>query len=52
MDDTRGYTGWKAGLLVVLGVVVMTVAVNLVGNALRDDARPPAKIVETVTPSR
>ena len=49
----RTYTGWKAGLLVVFATVVVTSAVHLTIQAVRDvDRTPPDKVVTTVTPTR
>ena len=53
MTGPRTYSGWKAGLLVVLGVVVLIVGLNVLAQARRDDppSRDPGPVVTTVTPS-
>ncbi len=51
-DEPRTYAGWKAGLLIVLAVVVVFSVLNVVTNALRDEPRrTPGKVVTTVTPT-
>ena len=49
---SRSYTGWKAGLLIVLAIVVVFSVLNVVTNAAREKpGRAPDKVVVTVTPS-
>ncbi len=50
-DRSRTYTGWKAGLLIVLAIVMVFSVLNVVTNNAREKPRTPDKVVVTVTPS-
>ena len=51
-DTSRTYTGWKAGLLIVLAIIVVFSVLNIVTNNAREKPRPdPGKVVVTTAPA-